>query len=469
MFSGTQTFGEKLTQWMTKKGLTASELAAYMRETRDATISRLMHDQLDYQRCARFITELNECYPDIDEETLRSLRVAVDVNRYGREMYLAKQNFIKMLTETSRESEEESADAEALCRSLLAWCGERECRLLLCTGLTGVGPLRFLELISKKRKDIRIHHFFDQSRVAELSGLLAKTLSVSFMENYELYEFRNNDGVLIENILIARREDGAHLLVVYDGGKISMLEMEKGTELYDFVLGLLLSEYHFPKKINRRFSYNSPQAYRDFLSHCLLLESNKAIYQIKSEIGLEYMPTEIIYENFRQWACQNDMRFMPYLDELKEIFAARHENILTKTEPTYLIMTKEGLTQFAKTGRMKDHPFCLRAFTPDERKIIFKNLKDMTVKNPSFMPLILSADAISPEYFFIGYGRECMLVCAAQADYDLSDYTEIVLDSRTLSGQFADFVTNILSKNHVLGKKASLDFIQSLISQIGDE
>ncbi|MBQ3231833.1 MAG: hypothetical protein IJA93_02585, partial [Clostridia bacterium] len=98
MYLGVQTFGESLTEWMEEKGLTAPDLAAYLRDTRDATIARLMHDQLDYQRCARFITELAEGYPDIDEETLKRLRTCVDVNRYGKEMYLAKQNFFRALS-----------------------------------------------------------------------------------------------------------------------------------------------------------------------------------------------------------------------------------------------------------------------------------------------------------------------------------------------------------------------------------
>ena len=103
MFSGILTFGECLKTWMEEKGLTPPDLAAYTRETRDATIARMMHDQLDYQRCARFITELAESYPDIDEETLRRLRVAVDVNRYGKELYLAKQNFSRMILGKSKE------------------------------------------------------------------------------------------------------------------------------------------------------------------------------------------------------------------------------------------------------------------------------------------------------------------------------------------------------------------------------
>ena len=272
----------------------------------------------------------------------------------------------------------------------------------------------------------------------------------------------------MDNLLIARKDDGEHLLMVYDSGEFSTLNLPEGTELFDFTLNILLKKQHNPKKINLRFTHNSPEAYFDFFAHCLSLEKNKAIYQIKTEIGLEYVPTDIIYENFSQWAHEHDPRFLPYLETLRDIFAKRYENILTKTEPTYLIMTKEGMTQFAKTGRMKDHPFCLRAFTPTERKRIFQNLIDIASSSPSLTPFILSDDTISPNHSFIGYGRECILVCTAQANYDLSDYTEIVLASATLSGQFADFVTNILIKNHVLSKKASLEFIQTLIKMVDE-
>lgn len=151
MFSGIQTFGESLKMWMEEKGLTPPDLAAYTRETRDATIARMMHDQLDYQRCARFITELAESYPDIDEETLRRLRVAVDVNRYGKELYLAKHNFSRMILGKSKELPEDYSDAESFCNELLAW-SESKTFKLLCMGLTDTEPQRLLNPLRKTQK-----------------------------------------------------------------------------------------------------------------------------------------------------------------------------------------------------------------------------------------------------------------------------------------------------------------------------
>ena len=176
------------------------------------------------------------------------------------------------------------------------------------------------------------------------------------------------------------------------------------------------------------------------------------------------MPVDLLYENFCEWAAENDLRFLPFAEKLKEVFEERYRNIMCKTEPTYLVMTKNGMTEFAKTGRMKDHPFCLRPFSPEERRRIFRNLLEAASNSSSFNPLIFSADHMTLNHAFIGYSEECVLVCAAQADYDLSNYTEIVLNSRELSGRFSDFVTGILAKGHVLSKKAGLEFIQSLIS-----
>ncbi len=463
MYSGIQTFGESLTAWMEENNLTPSVLAAYTRETRDATIARLMHDQLDYQKCARYITELSESYPDISEDVLRRLRTAVDVNRYGKEMYLARRNFFRMITGEENGESVEYSRSGCFCDELLAW-SEGMSFQLLCMGLTDIEPQRLLSFICKKRKNIRIYDFFDRTHVEDLSGLLAETLPFAFNPNYELFEISDKQGTMMGNSMIARREDGAHLLIVYDGGEYYTLPVSKGTDFFNFCLSILLSRNHMPKKINCHFTRNTPAAYLDFLSECLSLEKNKAIYHIKSEVGLEYVPVDILFENFSEWAGQNDPRFLPFLDRLKEIFEERYQNIMCKNEPTYLIMTKEGMTEFAKTGRMKDHPFCLRLFSPGERKRIFRNLIDAASGSASFIPLIFSADHMTLNHSFIGYSAECMLVCTAQADYDLSNYTEIVLNSSELSGRFADFVTGILAKSHVLSKKAGLEFIQSLIN-----
>ncbi len=468
MLSEIQTFGECLSGWMEEKGLTPSMLAAYTRETRDATISRLMHDQLDYQRCARYITELADAYPDIDEDTLKKLRISVDVNRYGKEMYLAKQNFFRMIMGEEESGDAEYTNADCLCDKLLAWSGGKSLKLL-CMGLTDIQPQRFLRLICTKLRDIRVYDFYDRTIVSQLSGLLAETLPIAFSPNYELYEIYDDQGIMMNNIMIARREDGAHLLIVHDGGEYSTLPVSKDTELFDFCFNILLARHHAPKKINCHFAHNTPEAYIDFLSQCLSLEKDKAIYQIKSEVGLEYVPTEILFDNFCEWASQFDPRFMPFVGQLKEIFLKRYQNIYSKKEPTYLIMTKEGMTEFARTGRMKDHPFCLRPFSPDERKAIFGNLLKSSTEFPLLMPLIFSDDSVILNHSFISYSRENLLVCAARADYNLSDYTEIVLASGDLAGQFADFVTGILMKYHVLSKKASLEFIRSLINLIPEE
>lgn len=465
MFSEIRTFGESLTAWMKEKGLTASGLAAYTHETRDATISRLMHDQLDYQRCARFITELSESYPDIDEETLKSLRTSVDVSRYGKEMYAAQLDFFKMLAGEDEGFQSAKPETEDVFVQLLAWAQDKTFRML-CMGFTEKEPLKLLCMASKRIKGIHVYQFFCQSLVQQLSGMLSETLYMAFDPNYELYSVRDYPGIMLNNILIVEREDGAHLIVVYDLGKFSMLRLTEQSGLFDFCLNILMAPEHKPNKINCHFTHNCPKAYVDFIEECLLLEKGRAIYQIKNELGLEYVPVEILYENFVEWAKENDARFIPFLDQIKDVFSRRGENIAEKKEPTYLIMTKEGMSQFVKTGRMKDHPFCLRTFTPEERKKILSSLLESANKSPFITLLIFSDENLLLEHSFIGYSRERMLICKAQADYDLSHYTEIVLSSEELSGQFADFVTNILAKGHVLSKKASLDFIQSLIQTL---
>ena len=468
MFSGIRTFGESLKMWMEEKGLTPPDLAAYTRETRDATIARMMHDQLDYQRCARFITELAESYPDIDEETLRRLRVAVDVNRYGKELYLAKHNFSRMILGKSKELPEDYSDAESFCNELLAW-SESKTFKLLCMGLTDTEPQRLLNLLCEKRKNIHIYDFYDRTHIKELSSLLAETLSIAFNPNFELYEIEDDQGIMMNNIIIARREDGEHLLIVHDSGQYSTLRISDKTELFDFCFNLLLARHHTPKKINFHFNHNSPIALKVFLAHCQSTEKDKAIYHIKTEVGLEYVPISIIVNNFTDWARTNNERLLFYIDDLKEILEQRYINIISKADPTYLIMTKEGMTEFVRTGRMKDHPFCLRTFTPEERKEILLSLLDLVEKSVSFIPLFFSDSTLSLNHSFIGYSRECILICAAHADYDLSNYTEIVLESGELAGQFADYVTTILTKGHLMSKKASLDFIRSRISLVPEK
>ena len=465
MHSAVATFGEYLTGWMEQNGYTPESLGLIMGKNGPNVIARLMHDRLGYQRCARFITELSDAIGPLEESILKAMRECVEVNRYGKALYTANRDFMRMLKKESFPGE---AETERLMQTVLDWSEGMKIKVL-SMAVTHPCAFHAVSRIYDAKSDVFITQLMEEEQIQQLFALMGSALHLAFRKNYELYSVKNAAGVMIKNTILIKREDGRQLLILLREGGEHRLELKEDSPLFDFCLSVLKSNDSSAVKINRNIRSGNPETLEEFLEECFRHEKEQSIYHLKSDIGIEYMPVELLVRKFTAWAKQNDERFLPLVGRLEEIFRKRHENILKKNAPTYLIMSREGMLKFVKTGVMYDQPFCLPPFSPEERWEILRYLSEMARTVPAFSPLFLTEEGVREDYSFIGYGSGELLVCNSTADYNLSDYTEVILDSKPLMEHFAGFFTGILIKNCATGKKAALEYLKYLETQIPSE
>lgn len=459
-------FGEYLTRWMDENNYTCASLSLLTAETGAATIARMMRGQLGYQRCARFINELSDAVDTFGENTLREMREAVEVTRYGKDVYIAKRDFLHMLHTTSAEKNPPAAlAADGICSRLYRWAEQKKISIL-CLGLSDSEAFRELTRLCELSPDTQIIQYLEGSKIDQLSALLGGALRLAFKPNYEMYALSSATEILVKNVIIAQREDGAQLVLVLKNGTLHTLPMPQGVPFYDFCRKISATYCTDAAKINRKIRSDLPEGYALFMEDCAALEKDTEIYQVKSDLGIEYIPVEIPVANFAHWANEHDERFLPFVDMLADILRKRHRNLMTKKEPTYLLMSRAGMRRFAETGRLTDHPFCLHPFTPTERKTILRHLIRMANTAPMFVPLFFNEEEAVPDYDFIGYGNGTLLVCASNANYNLADYTEFNISSEPLLEQYKRFYMGLLVKKHALSKKASLDFLETLEASI---
>lgn len=459
-----ETFGEYLSRWMEENGYDAVSLSLLTGKTSAPTIARLMRDQLGYQRCAQFITELSDAIESIDESVLKKMRTCVEINRYGKAMYTAQKNLMHILKGEAAVSATEIIE-KRLADEIITWAGGRKISVL-ALALTQAYSMRAIKIVCNTVTDCEITQLIEEGHADQLFAILSGGLPLAFRNDYQLHSISNASGFLVRNTLIIKREDGRQLLALIHDEKEHILEITSENNLYDFCMSLIRVDNPSSYRIYRLIRRDYPEEYISFMNSCIDHEKDKAIYHLKCDVGLEYMPAEIPLKNFAEWAEKNDPRFVPYVEELGSLLKKRLENIAKKTEPTYLLMTCSGMLEFARTGVMSDHPFCLNPFTPEDRKKIILHLISLAQTAPQFVPLLIKDKNFRSEYSFIGYGGGKLLVCKAEADYSFSDYTEIIIDSQPLFDQYASFFTGILVKNHALGKKASIQFLKSLEAEI---
>lgn len=460
------TFGEYLTQWMTENNHTAATLCLLTGTSSASAIARMMRDQLGYQRCARFINELSDAVGGLCERTLREMRSAVEVTRYGKSVYTAKRDFLHMLGASRTENDEANkSSCNSISQRLHQWsCGQK--LSILCLGLSDSHVFRELSSLSSLMPDAQIIQYLEGGKIDQLSALLGGALGLAFKPNYEMYALNNSSEILVKNVLVAQRKDGAQLIMVFKNGSIHTLPIPEGVPFYQFCHTVSCTYCMDAAKINRKIRSDHPEDYAMFLEECATLEKDIGIYQIKSDVGLEYIPVELLISNYSAWAENHDACLLPYMGKLTEILRRRHLNLLRKTEPTYLLMTKASMRSFAETGRLSDHPFCLNPFSPAERRQILRHLIEMAAVAAKFVPLFFEEEQQTMDYAFIGYESGTLLVCPSNANYNLANYTEFIVSSDPLLEQFKSFYMNMLVKSHAISKKASLDFLITLEASI---
>ena len=392
------------------------------------------------------------------------MRACVEVNRYGKQLYIAQRDFVRLL-ENKHESEPAEINEKRLVETILSRTGHQKIRIL-SLALTHPHALKALSRICDTIEGAEILQLIEDDQVNQLFSLLSGGIRLTFRKNYDLISVKNNSGFLIKNTIIIKCEDGNQLLILVHKDHERILEINKDTNLFDFCLSMIHANDTGSCKISRRIRRNFPDEYAAFLKECYGYECGKSIFHFKSDVGLEYMPVEIVARNFTEWAAENDARFLPFVETLYALLDMRRKNILEKTEPTYLLMNREDMIRFAETGLLSDHPFCLKPFSPEDRRTIIRELYLAAQNAPNFVPVFLADNTLHAEYSIIGYGDGKLLVCKSGSNYDFSDYTEIIIDSKPLFDHYSDFFSMILLKSHSIGKKASLEFLKLLETKI---
>ena len=200
----------------------------------------------------------------------------------------------------------------------------------------------------------------------------------------------------------------------------------------------------------------------DYLAYtegCRKLEQNRAVYTIKLDVPVSFVPADILK------SCVLDgLMEKAALEDMERIHRQRFENFLTKKKVNHTIFSREAMERFAQTGRQSDHFFALRSYTPGERVRILQNLREQEVKNPYFHVHFFTDDFEPPASEMALYEGVGTLMAKPYTDYDLSgDHVETIIAQEEFCASFRAFFLHDLLERHVLSREATLAVLDELI------
>ena len=199
--------------------------------------------------------------------------------------------------------------------------------------------------------------------------------------------------------------------------------------------------------------------YLAYTEDCRKLEQNRAIYTIKLDVPVSFVPADILK------SCVLDgLMEEAELEDMERIHRQRFENFLTKKKVNHTIFSREAMARFAQTGRQSDHFFALRSYTPGERVRILQNLREQEAENPYFHVHFFTDDFEPPASEIALYEGVGMLMAKPYTNYDLSgDHAETIIAQEEFCASYREFFLRDLLERHVLSHEETLDVLDELI------
>ncbi|MCH5287387.1 MAG: hypothetical protein J1E43_08190 [Christensenellaceae bacterium] len=149
-----------------------------------------------------------------------------------------------------------------------------------------------------------------------------------------------------------------------------------------------------------------------------------------------------------------------------DLYIHRHQSICGTRKPRYLILCKDAMTAFARTGRTTAHPFCLRPFTPEERMAILNDLIDQAEHTPCFITRVLREPAAMPRHQLIGCDEPGLLICDTRTDYSLESCSELFLNSLLVASRFKSFMPGVLTRDKTESAAETIGFLRRLVKLV---
>lgn len=434
-------FGKVLSEWMEKNGYTATTLTKRMNEKSRTVIVRLMKDESGYKSCAAFWDRFQKAFPNLSAEERSKFEKSIEVEKHGLERYQIHALFQSQLIDGP-----EPAPVSELADRIADWAGGRFCRLLALGCFDAETLSAFQKLLERPDINLTIEQHVLEEDTPLLYFSFWDGIRLHFDPHYRLYLYKcgcskEKTGVCAQNVLLLCRQDGRQKLLRRNGDVWQDMEWSGEPDLTGLYTGILKGTETLQETFLNFFGADD---LAKFMFTCTAKERNRVIYQLKEDIGVEFLPVELLRTLLNDQAAAIGLEWEKNGNEIRALFFSRFQNLYQKNQPTYLTITRGGMEQFMRTGCLSDHVACFRPFTPEERKWVVEFICAQAEKCPSFSLRFLKSKRKIP-MTLVGIEEEGLVVCPSDTRYRLAEhYREVFVTNKTVLEYYNSFYRDVL-------------------------
>ncbi len=209
-----------------------------------------------------------------------------------------------------------------------------------------------------------------------------------------------------------------------------------------------------------------------FMEHYRKLEEKSDIYKFRPDLSVNCVPLEIMKAAFVE-GCEalGVTATKETVAALVALHKKRYNNVHSSRQTTHLVVSAKAMRKFAATGRMSDHAYIMRAFTPEER---IRILNDCIAGNGKrFHIYLLDPETETRIYAndhpieMVCYGEKCVQLTPALTDYNFGKgHSEIFIEQEAFRGLFVEFFMNDLVQYHTQPEEASTELFRELVREL---
>lgn len=484
--SPVQEFGACVKELLKDRGISASELARMMAYKSRNSIFRILDEAGGHSaRQAFYDRLLGEDPLKLTEEEKNALAQALEVSRVGQHAFLSNHAMRELLMDagTNEDGPRVRVDAfytpedpefkQALAE--IARCKVAYVTITGCCDRRIFSALRDQIYKADVSCDVRVAHILYTGE-EEIVRNISAIQPLLYCDCYRVYCLEpgafspEREAMFRHGCIYALVQDEQgnwfrHTLLLVDKGVFAAMQKIKSRKNDRYSRYFAEDIRRMPLLKAELPGGGSVESYLEYTRICRKLEQGRATYIIKLDPSMNFIHPDILLPCVKDefWQMAGDQA-ESIKAEFWQIHMDRWENVFGKKKESRYIFSQTAMRRFALTGKLSDHFFAIRTYTPQERAAILKNLRDQAQKNTGFH-VYFFRENFEPTLTEIGlYEGVGTLMTKPYTNYDLeSDHTEAIVTQKEFCERYKAFYMNDLLERHVISDAETMALLDELI------
>lgn len=463
-----------LNQLMADRGITLAELTEMLGYQSKTSVVRVMKNQASQRALDTFARRVGENL-HLTEQEKEALDEVLESLRWQKD-YPASKEMLRFLRGEKDDNVQvwlESADGEAPVLFSECYLNAKDIRITMLNAQYVPIFGHLLELV--RNYGAQIEHFLLMHTEPEhVIRAINALIPLIYEKGYMGYAHRAGaaalkqmaHGVLGGDVMVIRytEENGSEWedMIVFDSACHGFRQSLARPGSFKRMLGIRMDDFAPIKRAY--FENNGIESYVDFSADYAKLERNRAVYKIKPDISIDWIPADISILSLQEGGIPGIEEMADVVEAMRCVYRDRVANTFEKRRVARTIMKRSAMVRFARTGKMSDHFWGMRAFTREERLTILRLLIDQVENNPYFNIYFLKDNDFLRDVEIAYYENVGILVLDANTDYDLGDnHSEIMIVHSEFMRMFKEYFERSLLAEQVDSHTETMDFLRDLV------